>query len=467
MHLRQQRRLLGLRQRDLARAADVCVRRLSAWERGLQAVPADALSRLAAHLGVETAALAAGQRAFMAAAMPGEGYTTSRAGEGSLTPRRREPPPHRRRVLDLFCGAGGLSLGLEQAGAFVTTAGVDLLADRIATFTANHPCADGLAADLTALSHARLRALAGQVDVVVGGPPCQGFSSIRPFRTLTEGDPRNSLVEHFVLVIAGLQPRWFLFENVVGLLTHQDGHRLAALVAGLEEAGYRVDWRVLNAARHGVPQRRERVFVVGSRDGLPYRWPRPTHHFAGRSMAGDRPQVLRSVEEDGLPAALTLRQAIDDLPPVEAGQEAGAYEPALPARTAYQRSMREGASALSLHRGTRHSARMLEIIRHAGANISALPPGMVSSGFSSCYSRLEADRPSNTITVNFVHPASNRCIHPSQDRALTPREGARLQSFPDRYRFCGTQAQIVKQIGNAVPPLLAQALGQAILDSES
>ena len=110
---------------------------------------------------------------------------------------------------------------------------------------------------------------------------------------------------------------------------------------------------------------------------------------------------------------------------------------------------------------------MLEIIRHAGANISALPPGMVSSGFSSCYSRLDAHRPSNTITVNFVHPASNRCIHPTQHRALTPREGARLQSFPDRYRFLGTQAQIVKQIGNAVPPMLGEVLARAILDSEA
>ena len=122
---------------------------------------------------------------------------------------------------------------------------------------------------------------------------------------------------------------------------------------------------------------------------------------------------------------------------------------------------------MTMHTATSHSARMLEIIRHAGANINALPAGMVKSGFSSCYSRLDPDRPSTTLTVNFVHPASNRCIHPFQDRALTPREGARIQSFPDRFEFEGSSAQVVKQIGNAVPPLLGRiAIAAAILASE-
>ena len=109
---------------------------------------------------------------------------------------------------------------------------------------------------------------------------------------------------------------------------------------------------------------------------------------------------------------------------------------------------------------------MLKIIRLAGANINALPAGMVSSGFSSCYSRLDGAEPSVTLTVNFVHPASNRCIHPHQDRALTPREGARLQGFPDTFAFHGTRSQIVKQIGNAVPPLLGNIIAKSILESD-
>ena len=119
-----------------------------------------------------------------------------------------------------------------------------------------------------------------------------------------------------------------------------------------------------------------------------------------------------------------------------------------------------------MHDATAHSAEMLNIIKHAGDNIHALPPGLVTSGFSSCYSRLAPNGPANTMTVNFVHPASNRCIHPFQDRALTPREGARLQGFPDTYVFQGTRGQVVKQIGNAVPPLLGRCIAEAILDAD-
>ena len=117
-----------------------------------------------------------------------------------------------------------------------------------------------------------------------------------------------------------------------------------------------------------------------------------------------------------------------------------------------------------MHEATRHSDRMLEIIRHSGSSISCIPPHLITSGFSTCYSRLEANEPANTITVNFVHPASNKCIHPIQNRALTPREGARLQGFDDDFVFCGNRAQIVKQIGNAVPPLIGEAIAPSIFD---
>jgi DNA (cytosine-5)-methyltransferase 1 len=441
---------------------------LSKWERGLELPDRDSLERLARVLGVEPTDLEQAQQAHHGAATPGEGYTTAEPGDGEIVPRRREPPASKWKVLDLFCGAGGLSYGFEQTGKFVTACGIDLLRDRIETFTANHEHAVGVAGDLRQFPVERLWSLAGDVDVVVGGPPCQGFSSIRPFRTLTEGDPRNNLAEHYVLVIARLKPRWFVFENVVGLLTHENGARLDAVLGGLSGAGYRVEWRVLNAALFGVPQNRERLVIVGSRAGTAFHWPEPSHQYDHRSMAGTRSEVMRTTPlfHHHLPDAVTLMDAIGDLPPVAAGCEATAYDPARPPATDYQRLMRAGSSPLTLHRATKHSARMLEIIRHAGANISALPPGMVTSGFSSCYSRLDADRPSTTLTVNFVHPASNRCIHPIQDRALTPREGARIQSFPDRFDFRGTSAQIVKQIGNAVPPIIGEKLARAILASE-
>jgi DNA (cytosine-5)-methyltransferase 1 len=164
-----------------------------------------------------------------------------------------------------------------------------------------------------------------------------------------------------------------------------------------------------------------------------------------------------------LPPAITVGEAIGDLPPVAAGEVATTYSSEIDA-SAYARARRKGKRSLELHSSTRHTGGMLEIIRLAGKNRWALPEGLTTSGFSSCYSRLDADEPSTTITVNFVHPASNRCIHPTQDRALTPREGARIQSYDDDFVFCGSRTQIVKQIGEAVPPLLGRAIAQAVLE---
>jgi len=155
-------------------------------------------------------------------------------------------------------------------------------------------------------------------------------------------------------------------------------------------------------------------------------------------------------------------EVIHDLPEIEAGGAASSYRDDVEP-TPYERRLRGEERVLTMHESTAHTARMLEIIRKAGSNRSALPAGMTSSGFSTCYSRMEPDRPSVTLTVNFVHPASNKCIHPYQNRALTPREGARLQGFEDSFRFKGTRSQVVKQIGNAVPPLLGQVIAEALL----
>lgn len=458
---------LGLKQSEVARLAKVTPTDLRRWERGLEAPPPEQLRHLAAVLRTSEEELTEAQERLAKLAIPGEGYTTALAGDGRVFRPRRPVLPKGRRVLDIFCGAGGLSFGFEASGEFVTTCGIDLLPDRIATFVANHPHARAIEGDVTTYSPGALADVIGPVDVVVGGPPCQGFSSIRPFRTPTETDLRNNLVDYYVRVIHTLKPKWFLFENVVGILKHQKGRRLKELLAGLKRAGYESDWRVVNSALFGAPQHRERVVVVGNRDGCEFVWPEPTHRCEYKSMAGQRPEVIRTLPlfSRNLPPAVALMEAISDLPPLRAGEEATEYATA--PQNDFQRLMRSERTKLSMHRATRHSARMLEIIRHSGHNISALPPGMVKSGFSSCYSRLDADRPSTTLTVNFVHPASNRCIHPHQDRALTPREGARIQTFPDSFEFKGTIAQVVKQIGNAVPPMVGRVLAEAMLRSEN
>lgn len=375
-------------------------------------------------------------------------------------------------VFDLFCGTGGFSAGLESAcpGEFRTVLGIDILRDSLSTFRANHEGAQVLKQDIRTVSCAEVQELTGvkpgQLGVLVGGPPCQGFSSIRPFRSSLVDDPRNTLFEQFANFVNYFRPAAFVLENVVGLATHQRGETIQQIAECFDSAGYTCDWRILNAAHFGVPQKRERLIMLGAERGIPLRFPEHTHRCEG-STIGHRnrarmhlPAGAVSLARGDLRDAVSVMDAIGDLPRLASGESAQEYE--LPPQNDYQRARRLQAPSLTLHASTQHTPKMLEIIRHSGPNIACIPKHLISSGFSSCYSRLAADEPSVTITVNFVHPASNRCIHPTQDRALTPREGARLQSFDDHFQFCGSRSQIVKQIGNAVPPLLGKAIGRAV-----
>lgn len=381
-------------------------------------------------------------------------------------------------VIDLFCGTGGFSKGFENTGLYKVLFGIDLLPHAVETFKRNHSGATGIAGDVRGYPAERVAAeldlRPGDVDVVIGGPPCQGFSSIRPHRARADEDPRNALFENFAHYVDFLRPRAFVMENVVGLATHRDGSALEAIQLAFDAAGYDTDWRLLNAAHFGVPQKRERLILLGVERGGPLSFPEPTHggNGIGRTIGYRHRERLHGVTAQGsllegqeathrkLLPAVTVMDAIDDLPQIGSGEAACEYD--RPARTQYQHDRRAGSNALELHYSTRHSERMLEIIRHSGPSIRSIPRHLITSGFSSCYSRLAGDEPSVTITVNFVHPASNRCIHPTLDRALTPREGARLQSYDDDFEFAGTRAQIVKQIGNAVPPLLGKAIGKHV-----
>lgn len=370
------------------------------------------------------------------------------------------------KVADLFCGTGGFSHGFTQTGQFEVILGIDVKPASIETFAANHQHALAICQDIRDI---RVRELAEQlengrdsIDVLIAGPPCQGFSSIRPYRSINEDDRRNNLFEQLVVFVEFFKPRFVVFENVVGLLHHKDGRVLREIKESFEALGYTVGIRVLNAVHFGVPQKRERVVLLARQGGIKPRFPEPTHQYSGRSMASRVSTATLPLFDQDLPSAVTVGDAISDLPPVEAGGSVTEYlDNGTPGP--YASARRNGNTVLTLHSATNHTPRMLEIIRLAGTNRWALPDGLTTSGFSSCYSRLNADEPSTTITVNFVHPASNRCIHPIQDRALTPREGARLQSFDDDFAFRGSRTEIVKQIGEAVPPLLGGAIAQAVL----
>lgn len=375
------------------------------------------------------------------------------------------------KILDLFCGTGGFSKGFEKArnARYETVFGIDILPKSVETFQMNHKAALGVCGDIRKVRceelSRRLKIKRGELDLVIGGPPCQGFSSIRPFRSSNEDDPRNSLFEQFAGFVNWFRPRALVMENVVGLATHQSGQTIQQIEECFGGLGYDCQWRILNTATFGVPQRRERLILIGVQKGGKIAFPEPTHRNDGSTIGHKNKAKMLVAEEDlfsktqFLPP-VTVMDAIGDLPPIRSGEMASAYD--RPASTSYQRERRNGSKELKLHFSTAHSTKMLEIIRHSGKNISSIPSHLISSGFSSCYSRLDGDATSVTITVNFVHPASNRCIHPVCDRALTPREGARIQSFDDDFEFAGNRSQIVKQIGNAVPPLLGRAIGEAL-----
>ncbi len=378
------------------------------------------------------------------------------------------------KLFDLFCGTGGFSKGFENAenAHYRTLLGVDILPVSVKTFSLNHAAALAISGDIRRLRcedlQNRLQLKPGELDLIIGGPPCQGFSSIRPFRSANGDDPRNNLFEQFANFVDFFRPRALVIENVVGLATHDNGSILAQMQDCFASLGYDCDWRILNAAHFGVPQRRERLIFIGVLKGGRHMFPQPTHESSGSTIGHRDRSRMVIPEEDlftaklNLKPALTVLDAIDDLPAIKSGESADRYEDA--PRNEYQRQRRKACKKLALHYSTAHTPRMLEIIRHSGKNISAIPSKLISSGFSSCYSRLDGEAPSVTITVNFVHPASNRCIHPRCDRALTPREGARIQSFDDEFHFAGNRSQVVKQIGNAVPPLLGQAIGEALAD---
>lgn len=341
------------------------------------------------------------------------------------------------------------------------------------TFASNHSHANTMKQDIRSLSCSDVEELTGvkrgRLGVIIGGPPCQGFSSIRPFRSNCNDDPRNTLFEQFANFVNYFRPSVFVMENVIGLATHKNGETIEQIEECFLSMGYNCEWRILNAAHFGVPQKRERLILIGAEGGLKIRFPEPTHVFNGATIGYRNKNRMHCPSDlplfyppDKLRPAITVMDAISDLPYIESGESSSEY--AKPPQNDYQRERRIKSRHLTLHQSTRHTPKMLEIIRHSGPNISCIPKHLVSSGFSSCYSRLSGNEPSVTITVNFVHPASNRCIHPVADRALTPREGARLQSFDDDFVFCGTRSQIVKQIGNAVPPLLGKAIAKSVLE---
>ena len=355
--------------------------------------------------------------------------------------RKNKTPAGSPRSLDLFCGIGGLTLGLECAG-FASIGGVDWWRDAAATFEHNQSHLRCMVSDLRVTGMEEIEAFFGirrdDVDLLAGGPPCQGFSTVGK----RDGkDPRNRLWGHFLELVRGIRPPYLLIENVEGLVVMNRGAVRDQILGGFATLGYHMRWRLLRSADYGVPQLRKRVIFLGWLDGL-----------AEPSFPD------RSHEEP-----VTVAEAIFDLPPLEAGQKAESY--AAPPATEYQRSRRMGCHVLHNHEAANHSRELVEILRHIpdGGNRKAIPPDLQpQSGFHNSYSRLASDKPAVAITSNMRKPSSARATHPIQHRGLTVREGLRLQTFDDDFVELGSRTSQYLQVGNCVPPLLAEAVGRGI-----
>ena len=347
-----------------------------------------------------------------------------------------------RLLVDLFSGCGGISHGFEQSG-FECVIGVDIDAPALKTFAHNHPHAKPMQLDLSAPESidSIVEELNGrEVEVIVAGPPCQGFSLTG---TRNEDDKRNKLFYSVFQLAERIKPKYIVIENVPGIANLYEGRARTAILAEFARLGYSNSEKLMYAPDYGIPQIRKRMFFVGILNGERFEFPKPSH----------TPENY-----------VTCEQAIGDLPTLksELGKEVSDY--IMAPQSEYQSLMRKNATRLFNHVGTRHTELVVSVIRQVpeGGNHKDLPPGVGDSRkFNEAWTRYHSQKPSKTIDTGHRNH-----FHYKWDRVPSARENARLQSFPDAFQFVGPKTQQYKQIGNAVPPLLGLALGKQILKLE-
>ena len=372
----------------------------------------------------------------------------------------RRPRPT---AIDLFCGAGGLTMGFRGAG-FDILAANDLNEYAAATYRLNNPNTRVFSGAIEAITGEQLLCGTdlsyGQLDVLLGGPPCQAFSVYNHQRGMH--DERAGLFRDYLRLVNGLRPKVVIIENVTGMTSVDDGRAFKEIKRGLSRLGYRVESRILRAEEYGVPQERRRLFFIGSRDTRRIEWPEPSH-----GASRNESDTLGSLKP-----LVTVSDAIEDLPPLNNGE--GSDETAYPSGpfSEYQRLLRQGSAQVLNHTAPHLTTINLERIAHIpqGGNWCNLPYSLLTRGMRRArrtdhtkrYGRLHSCRQASTILTKCdIHWGAY--IHPKQDRTITVREAARLQSFPDSFRFLGSRGDQYKQVGNAVPPLLAEAVAHAVM----
>ena len=335
-------------------------------------------------------------------------------------------------ALDLFCGCGGLSLGFEKAGINILL-GIDAWQDAITTFNYNHKNSHGLCADLSTLNPKDIESSLNNksVDIIIGGPPCQGFS-VAGKRIID--DERNKLYKNFVRFVGYFKPKAFVMENVPNILSIGSGTVKDSIVKDFSDLGYRVVYKVLTASDYGVPQNRRRAVFVGFKNKIEFDFPSAT------------------VKEK-----VTSKDAISDLPDFTVID--GEKYPNTP-QSEYQKLMRKNTNRLYNHKITIHTEQTKRIIALVpdGGNYKDLPVELQNTRkVHIAWTRLDSSKPSFTIDCGHNHH-----FHYAYNRVPTVRESARIQSFPDKFVFIGSKTSQYKQVGNAVPPLMAEAIAKQI-----
>jgi len=381
-------------------------------------------------------------------------------------------------LIDLFSGAGGLSEGLSEAG-FHSLFATEIIPEYAATYQKNHPSAKVLTADIRNLDANQVRDELGlqreELDLLAGGPPCQGFSINAPIRSTL--DQRNHLFKEYLRFVDAFAPRAILIENVPGLVSFEHGATLHAILDALAELGYGADVRILGAAYYGVPQMRWRTIILGLRGKvLPANaFPEPIYHAPIKpnfTTTFDGHSLLKMPSPETSSKFTTVKEAIGDLPPLKSGERGKVVKDYIcEPMCDYQRRARIGSTGIYNHEAPRLSAENKERLRYIkpGGNWTDIPDELLPKGMQRArksdhtkrYGRVTPDGLASTILTK-CDPHWGAYFHYEQDRSFTVREAARIQSFPDSFIFTGSQVQQFAQVGNAVPPLLAEAVGLAI-----
>jgi len=354
------------------------------------------------------------------------------------------------KVIDVFCGAGGLSYGFYKNKNFNLLCANDIEKDMTETYKANHKDVPVYNMDIKNLNlnllEKDLNIIKNDIDIIIGGPPCQAFSTVG--KRLLD-DPRGKLFQDFYRLVKECEPKMFLFENVKGLISIDKGNLLKHIINLFKEINYNVEYKVLNACDYGVPQARERVFIVGTLDKKKFDFPKVTHSEKGCSITNKY---------------ILLKDAISDLPYLDTNDKKDEY--VIEPENDYQKLLKD-TDTLTEHFSPKNNSNLVTLMKElpdGGTPLDVREEIRPKSGFKNTYCRLWWERPSPTITRNFSTPSSSRCIHPKQPRPLSPREALRIQSFPDSYILKGSASSKKVQIGNAVPPILSQKLASSVED---